>query len=382
MNKSEELLITFIRSQVFADKIALPNNIDEHLEKIWDLASKHSLTTIVSSAMIQYNDISDDTKRFFSSNIFTNLCKSEKQDYELTKICELLCNKKIYHIPLKGSVIKNLYPQKWMRTSCDIDILIHDEDMDRTIDFLVNNLSYRVGEKCLHDISLYSPSNVHIELHYKLVEDERLKSNLLDDVWKHTYSEKNNDYTLRMTDEMFYYYHIAHMAKHFKSNGFGIRHLIDMWILNRYIEYDRTKRDFLLEKGNLKKFENALYNLCEILFDNKPSDELSDIFIDYIFNSGTYGSLYNNIALNRMNNKKSNLKYYIQRIFMPYNQLKTLYPSLENKKILYAFYCVKRWLRILFYNNHKTVVNEFQTNSSLNNRKMKIIEEIYKKVDL
>lgn len=385
MNKTEELLIALLKSQIFSKKIDenTKNNLtEEYIEKIWNLSGIHSLSPIIASAFIDNNLYNEELRLFFSKEIFQYMRESESQDYELNRICKVLNNEKIYHLPLKGSIIKKMYPQPWMRTSCDIDILIHKEDLEKTIDILKDQLNYRFESKCLHDVSLRTPGNLHIELHYLLIEHDRLKTNILSDVWDYTSSQPKNEYTKIMSDDMFYFYHIAHMVKHFKSNGFGIRHLVDMWILNRYIEYDRTKRDFLLEKGNLKKFENALYNLCEILFDNKPSDELSDIFIDYIFNSGTYGSLYNNIALNRINNKKSNLKYYIQRIFMPYNQLKTLYPSLEKKKILYPFYCTKRWFRILLYKNHKNVVNEFQTNSALSNNKIKKIEDIYKKVDL
>ena len=54
-----------------------------------------------------------------------------------------------------------------------------------------------------------------------------------------------------MTDEMFYFYHIAHMAKHFEEGGCGIRPFIDLWTLDNIKDVDHDKRDELLSRGNL-----------------------------------------------------------------------------------------------------------------------------------
>ena len=39
-------------------------------------------------------------------------------------------------IPLKGSVVRDLYPERWMRTSADIDLLIR-EDQEKTCEELL-----------------------------------------------------------------------------------------------------------------------------------------------------------------------------------------------------------------------------------------------------
>ena len=381
MEIAEKMLL----KQVFdyeLDKDFKNNLTTENIEKIWNLSGMHSLASVVSSAFVDNNLCTDVIKTFFSTEVYRFMCESERQDYELKKICDVLNNSNIFHIPLKGSVIKKLYPQSWMRTSCDIDILVHENELERTVNLLENELSYTYESKGLHDISMLTPSNVHVELHYLLIEENRLKSNILQDVWSYVTVVPDSKYTMLMTDEMFYFYHIAHMAKHFKSNGFGIRHLIDLWILNHKIEFERNKREHLLKKGNLLKFEQAVYHLCEVLFDDATSDDKTDMFIDYIFNSGTYGSLYNDIALKRMNDRKSKLVYYFNRIFMPCRELIILYPSLKSKQWLYPYYLLRRWLRILFYKNHKRLVAELQSNSALNGRKMKIFEEIYNSLDL
>ena len=46
---------------------------------------------------------------------------------------EALEKAEIPFLPLKGSVIRKYYPEPWMRTSCDIDLLIHKEEADNVV---------------------------------------------------------------------------------------------------------------------------------------------------------------------------------------------------------------------------------------------------------
>ena len=66
----------------------------------------------------------------------------------------------IDHIPMKGAVIRALYPQMWMRTSCDVDILIHEEDLDRATKAFVAH-GYQMRKRNYHDVSLFSQDGVH-----------------------------------------------------------------------------------------------------------------------------------------------------------------------------------------------------------------------------
>ena len=86
----------------------------------------------------------------------------EKINYELNRLCETLNEVKIPFIPLKGSVIRQYYPEPWMRTSCDIDVLVHEEAVDQTAQIIVEKLGYTYEKKQYHDISLMSDGGVHL----------------------------------------------------------------------------------------------------------------------------------------------------------------------------------------------------------------------------
>ena len=113
------------------------------------------------------------------------------------------------------------------------DILIHKDDLEKAAEILENELSYVPVHKGTHDISFFSKSSVHIELHYELIEEDFLPNSyaILRDVWD-TCDRTNNE--CRLSDDMFYFYHIAHMAKHYLHGGCGVRPFIDTRILKEH----------------------------------------------------------------------------------------------------------------------------------------------------
>ncbi|MBO5136588.1 MAG: nucleotidyltransferase family protein [Clostridia bacterium] len=58
-----------------------------------------------------------------------------------------------------------------MRTSCDIDILIHEEDIEKAKSILINEYGYTDHRKGTQDVSLFSPKGIHLELYYDLIAD-------------------------------------------------------------------------------------------------------------------------------------------------------------------------------------------------------------------
>ena len=155
----------------------------------------------------------------------------EKLNYELTKLCGALEQAEIPFIPLKGSVLRQYYPEPWMRTSCDIDVLVHEENLKRTISYLTEHLGYSYESQSSHDVSLFSKNGNRIELHYDILGDNVIDSveTVLKTIWDVVEKSDNKRYQYKLPDEMFYFYHIAHMAKHFVSTGScGIRPFLDI----------------------------------------------------------------------------------------------------------------------------------------------------------
>lgn len=212
---------------------------------------------------------------------------------------------------------------------------------------------------------MFSESGVHLELHYSLIEDDCVghAETILQSVWKNVV-QSHSTMEYAMTDDMFYYYHVAHMAKHFVgTGGCGIRPFLDIWILNHRVDFDRKRRELLLEMGGLLVLAKAAESLSEAWFGNGEHTDITRQMQDYLLHGGVYGTTKNRVAVQQAK-RGGKFRYAVSRIWLPYDTLRFHYPSLEGKKVLLPLYEVRRWRKLLFCGRAKRSVNELKMNSA------------------
>lgn len=105
---------------------------DEELVKLYKLSKSHDLAHLIGDVLIKNNLIGDgEIEAKFQNQMMLAVYRYEKINYELGCLREVMNEARIPFIPLKGSVIRQYYPKPWMRTSCDIDVLVHESDLER-----------------------------------------------------------------------------------------------------------------------------------------------------------------------------------------------------------------------------------------------------------
>lgn len=370
---------------------------DEDLAKLYKLSKSHDLAHLVGDALNKCGGFekiaagADDAGRAavmkvrekFDNQIFTAVYRYEKINYELGNLRSVLNGAGIDFIPLKGSVIRKYYPEPWMRTSCDIDILVHESEVDQIADLLVSELKYKKEEKSPHDISLYSGGGVHLELHYNLIEDGCIgdMESVLRSVWDRASAvDGTSEFTL--SDEMFYYYHIAHMAKHFVSTGgCGIRPFVDIWVLNHRISFDRERRSALLSDGGLRTFAEEAEALSEAWFGDGEHTDVTQQMQNYVLCGGVYGTTENRVAVQQVK-RGGKFRYAFSRIWLPYDTLKFHYPSLDGKRALLPFYEMRRWCKLIFCGGAKRGMNELRLNSEVSDTEMEKTKEMLERLGI
>ena len=253
-----------------------------------------------------------------------------------------------------------------MRTSCDIDILVHNEDLEKAISYLTENLKYVEKDRATHDVSLFSPTGIHVELHFDLVEEGRanLANTVLETVWSNVVLKEEYGYWYEMTDPFFYFYHIAHMAKHFETGGCGIRPFIDLWLLDTVADGDGNYRDALIQSGELLRFAQAARKLSRVWFGGEEMDDLLSQMQDFILRGGIYGTAENRVALHQ-SNMGGRIGYILSRIFIPFAKLKRYYPILEKHPWLMPVMQVRRWFMLFNPDIAQMAKRELATNRSL-----------------
>ena len=159
------------------------------------------------------------------------------------------------------------------------------------------------------------------------------------------------------------------MAKHFENGGCGIRPFLDLWILEHCVPYDREACDRLLEQGKLLTFAEACRKLSEMWFDCAEPDEISEQMQSYILYGGAYGTLKNHLAVHQ-NKLGGRFKYFMSRIFLPYDSLKFLYPVLQKHRWLTPVMQVCRWFRLLFKGRMKKSLHEINVSQTISKDKI------------
>jgi hypothetical protein len=287
-----------------------------------------------------------------------------KLEYESGRLCTALEAAEVPFIPLKGSIMRKYYPEEWMRTSCDIDVLVHDEDLARVGEALTQHCGYRQGGKSLYDVAFYAPGGQHIEMHFNLVEEwyTRRAVDVLYTVWEITLTPANS-FRHEMTDAFFYLFHITHMARHVETGGCGIRPFMDLWILERIDGADQTGRDKLLAEAGLLQFAQAARKLSRVWFCGETADELSRQMEEYILNGGVYGTSENRVMINQKK-RGGRLGYLWSRMFVGMPQLKRSYPILNKYPWLMPVMQIRRWFKLRRPDIAERTKRELLTNST------------------
>ena len=380
---------------------------DDELKALYKLSKSHDLAHLVGNALIKNSLLDEENlsgdenhdgdktqggenhsgvirsevKQKFEKQILTAIYRYENINSELETLKTAFEEEKIPFIPLKGSVIRQYYPEPWLRTSCDIDILVKEADADKASKALAKHLQYKINEKGQHDISLFSLSNIHVELHFKLMDIEFKQVSALRDIWSGGEIAPVSGYEYCMSNELFLLYHIYHMAKHFVHGGCGIKPFVDLWVIQNKIDYDEEKTEKILKESDLLLFYNHAMELMNVWFEGKPHNSVTQEMENYILQGGVYGTLEQQLAMSQ-NKKGGKFKHLMSRIFLSYKDMKIYYPSLKKCPILFPFYQVRRWCRILFCGGRKAVMRKIRLNQILSVEKKRAAKRLIEELGL
>ena len=349
------------------------------LPAVYRLAQKHDLAHVVSHFAYRTKiDANRELQTMLRQEELLSIYRNEQMKYAFGIICGAFDEAGIAYIPLKGSVIRPYYPYESMRTSCDIDILIHEYDIDAAIRCLESK-GYRCGNKHYHEISLYSPNEVHLELHFNIQENNASLDAVLKNAWQYATITKGCRHDFEK--EFLVYHMYAHMAYHFLSGGCGIRSLLDIWVMEHKMDAAYSCAEELLRKAGIYTFAAEMSHIADKCFTENAGDIFSDMVLKYICSGGVYGSSENNIAVYK-SKKNSSFLYLIERLFLPYNSMKVSYPILKKAPYLLPFCWVARWIKALFGGKSKLIVSEMTCANNMSDERIKEVTEICSRLGL
>lgn len=271
-------------------------------------------------------------------------------------------------MPLKGVILKELYPRFGMRQMVDNDILF-DRNRAEDLRRIMVDLGFTVKKygHGAHDVYQKPPVS-SFEMHRFLFHDFRDQN--LEDYYKDVESRLLNvpgrQYEKCFSKEDFYLYITSHEYKHFSGGGTGLRSFLDIYV---YLNKEKLDMDYIRkEAGKLQiaDFEEMNREFSLKLFEEKELTPEEEKLLEYICSSGTYGTITNMVE--KSVNKRGKFGYFFYRLFPPYDFMIRAYPILEKIPGLLPFLWIYRpFARLFSGRSIKRAVSEIKALRKIDN---------------
>lgn len=372
IEKTARQMLDIISAVIKGEKLDI-STMDIDWDEIVRLCDFHGITNLIAyaadgSVPKEYAD------RLHQSSAIA-MSRTMQFEFATNEICEAFEKNKISYMILKGYIMKNYYPSPEMRTMCDVDMLTKQEDFEKInqvmaqLGYIEKNPFNRNDERSFH-----KPPLLSFDMHTQLVSDSHVKlKEYYGNGWH--LAKQATEYGYVMSDEDFFIFLIAHMAKHYSRAGIGVKHVIDIWIyINKFTDsLDWEYVNIELEKLKLREFTDKVVKLTKVWFENEKPDEISEAMGNYILLSGMYGTNVNAEKSNKMRSKNK-LLYSINKhfkvLFTGRKDMEKLYPVLKKRPYLLGYYRIKRIITKLFdgsgtkYLKNQSTINSDKINET------------------
>lgn len=354
MNETQIGIISLIKSAITGEKAVISKDFD--WQNAIKVVKKHQIAPLIYYGIINSCiKVSEDLLSLLENTTCQCIALNHNQIFELENIYKAFNESGIEYMPLKGAVLKKLYPKPEMRVMGDGDILIKAEQYEIIRDAM-QSLGYTEFIESDHEL-IWNKRNIHIELHKRLIPSyNKDYYSYYGDGWRFAKPDAGSCY--KMSDEDTFVYIFTHYAKHYRDGGIGIRHITDLYIyLISNPKIDKKYIETELNKLGLLKFYKNTINTIDVWFNNKQANDISDFITDRIFESGSYGTYVSHIlsgAVKYSNfGKNAKFKKVFNLIFPPYKDMSRKYPVLKKIPLLLPFVWTGRIINILFTKKYK-----------------------------
>ena len=382
MSREEEYLIHLLRCSLYQRRPdPAPGGLD--WERLYRLAHRHTVEVMVYYALLRLEHPVGEVLAKWKETTYRQVRKDITREYEMQRILDAFEKAGINCMPLKGFIIRKLYPKTEMRYMSDFDLLADPNQLDRSRAVLrdLGYEPYRYDSH--HDIFYLSGFPMFVELHKLLIMGK------LEEYFGIGFSRaflwQGKRHIYQLSKEDYYIYLIGHMAYHFAQGGIGIRSVMDIRVyLDRYQgELDKRYLQKELEENGLWTFASHLEALSEVWFLQKEGSPFLKQVADYIMGSEVLGSKENSRILEAARSYREDGDYNaakrkaLQRmVFLPKDWMRSLYPALKKHPALLPFCHLHRWGKILI--NRKQNLRRLYDTATVEPEEIDALKQLYK----
>lgn len=203
---------------------------------IFLLSEKHSLAALTYSALSRLEKKPDgETAEKWEHAYRVCVHADIQQEFAWEEIKERFSKEGIKLLPLKGILLKSLYPEPAFRSMGDLDILYEEKDFEKIKALMrESGYEYRTESAGSNHQIFFRPPVTTVELHRALLNETSPFAEYYKDVWRRALPTAE-PFVCRLSREDEYIFLLIHGHKHFSGAGSGVRTVLDFWLyLKRY----------------------------------------------------------------------------------------------------------------------------------------------------
>lgn len=333
--KEAKNLLKIIKFFLYEKECILNNEVDE--EKIYKLAKINGVSNFLENWAQKYCK-SKKVKAEVYKDYTTQIVKDTNENIEIEKILNILEENNIQALVVKGAIMKNIYPQNYMRGMCDIDILVNKNDFKKTSQ-IMKNMGFSKFYNYEKHLIFTKPPFIIVELHRKLVLNKHIGYEYFKNVWPLCVRYKSYKNIYQLDIENSYVFCILHLLMHFKFTGIKIRDILDVYLYHeKYkddLNYDKLEKIF--NELDIKEFEENIKKISYKWFGTENISDFSDV--EKFILKGKNGNNRINYSIGESDGK---INFIINLLFPELKIMQEKYPILEKAPILLPVMWVAR----------------------------------------
>lgn len=288
MNRTERILGKLVIAQLYG--LPVDEEDIEQVDELLYISQINQINYLVLGKMLTWN-IPEEKKNTIRMRIKKTIVLALLQVTELSKIEQAFEQNHIKCQPMKGALLKFIYPKPEMREMSDIDILVDEKCFKKSREVL-EGLGYSLYKDIDHHMIYTNENGILLEIHRSLydVKTDKNQYEYFKDLSKCDKRE-GYEYIYDFDLEDYYVFMIAHMARHFYKKGCGIRNLIDLYVFHEKYQND-INWDYVnveLKRLGIYDFDFHMNKMSRIWLANEPNSALYDSLFVYMMNDGVYG---------------------------------------------------------------------------------------------
>lgn len=354
MNNTQEQIIYMLSAAVRKNYVNFKSDEKINWNEVIEEAEAHKVTSLIYSSINRaevLNIMDEINLNILKKKVFKSSITQSSHIKNVASILEEFNNAGIPIIVLKGLVVRDYYPIPDLRTMCDADVLVHENDLEKVSSLMISLGFNQIKEKDDHGahIVFYRGSTI-FEVHWTLINDRFFKGDksFEDRIWDNTIEVKVGGVkALSLSLDDLAVHLCTHMAVHLAYSGFGVRQLTDLVVLveKKGSEIDWTSFVSKAKESGVYKFSMAIFTICNKLFDmeipeaikkeKKLKDKYINQLIEDIFASGVHGKkdkdrvFANEFAFDQgegaADSSSSIIKKFVNLLFPPISKMSDKY---------------------------------------------------------